>query len=183
MPYKDPEERRLYHQKYNKIHSKERVLAASEWKRGHPESVRRGAKIYREKNRESIRNKNRIYNAERRKDQEFRSINNIKTKEWRINQRKLVLEHYGGTPPSCSCCGESIIEFLTVDHIDNDGAAHRRDNKIASGGQTYSWIIKNNFPPGFQILCMNCNFGRAHSEGKVCPHKKHEVVTTEENNN
>ena len=32
------------------------------------------------------------------------------------------------------------------------------------------WIIKNNFPKGFQILCHNCNSAKA-VYGK-CPHEK-----------
>jgi len=34
----------------------------------------------------------------------------------------------------------------------------------------YSWLKKNNFPKGFQVLCMNCNFAK----GKLgkCPHQK-----------
>lgn len=34
----------------------------------------------------------------------------------------------------------------------------------------FRWIIENNFPEGFQVLCYNCNLGRAHCGG-VCPHK------------
>lgn len=82
--------------------------------------------------------------------------------------RKLVLEHYGGNPPKCACCGETEIRFLTVDHID---PTYKPDSKgKRKRGANYSWIVKNNFPEGFQILCFNCNCGRHHNGG-VCPHK------------
>jgi hypothetical protein len=84
--------------------------------------------------------------------------------------RHTVLVHYsGGLPPACSCCGEKHDEFLSIDHINNDGADHRR--MIGGGNTMYRWLIKSNFPPGFQVLCMNCNFAKGHSSGG-CPHKK-----------
>jgi hypothetical protein len=30
--------------------------------------------------------------------------------------------------------------------------------------------VMNDFPPGFQLLCSNCNHGRARNGG-ICPHK------------
>jgi len=79
-----------------------------------------------------------------------------------------VIENYGG---KCICCGENELGFLTIDHGNNDGAAHRK--KICTKGGTwfYSWIIKNNFPNnlGLQVLCWNCNSGR-QMNGSICPH-------------
>ena len=40
-------------------------------------------------------------------------------KRARDKLRALVIEHYGDR---CSCCGESEIKFLAIDHINNDGA-------------------------------------------------------------
>ena len=36
-----------------------------------------------------------------------------------------------------------------------------------SGEALNRWIIQNNFPKGFQILCQNCNFAKGHYE--KCP--------------
>jgi hypothetical protein len=79
-------------------------------------------------------------------------------------KRDKVFEAYGGY--HCVCCGESEPVFLEIDHINDDGAAHRR--AIGGAGSFYNWLIKNNFPPGFQVLCANCN--RAKRFG-VCPHQ------------
>jgi hypothetical protein len=82
-----------------------------------------------------------------------------------------VYDHYGGH--KCSCCGESIKEFLTLDHIENDGADHRRSlgkGSAGSGHSLYRWIIKNKFPNIFQVMCMNCNWGKRMNNG-ICPHK------------
>ena len=78
-----------------------------------------------------------------------------------------VFAAYGGY--KCSCCEEDIPEFLTLDHVNGDGAEHRR--KIRQDGRGfYNWIIRNKFPPIFQVLCYNCNCGRQRNGG-VCPHK------------
>lgn len=74
-----------------------------------------------------------------------------------------VLDAYGGR--ECVCCGETIVEFLTIDHINGDGGKHRKE----VNGSMYIWLRKNNYPEGFQVLCMNCNFGKRLSG--ICPHK------------
>jgi len=78
--------------------------------------------------------------------------------------RDEVIRAYGGW--RCRCCGETIPEFLQIDHIDGKGAEHRKE---VSGTQLYQWLRRNNFPPGFQVLCANCNFAKGHY-GK-CPHE------------
>ena len=46
------------------------------------------------------------------------------------------------------------IRALSIDHINSDGASHRKE----VGNGMYRWLLKNNFPEGFQVLCMNCQF-------------------------
>jgi hypothetical protein len=83
--------------------------------------------------------------------------------------RDIVYAHYGNI---CVCCGETNPFFLTVDHVNNDGNKdlNSKGNRM-SGTSLYLRIIKDNFPDNFQILCMNCNFGKARNKG-VCPHKQ-----------
>jgi hypothetical protein len=87
--------------------------------------------------------------------------------------KKEIFEHYGGTPPKCACCGETIPEFLTIDHVNNDGSNHRREvfGRKTRGDSLkfYMWIVNNNFPDTLQILCMNCNWGKRLNG--ICPHK------------
>ncbi len=76
------------------------------------------------------------------------------------NYKKIkldVLYHYSNGTLKCGCCGENDFNSLTIDHINNDGAKHRKKISIGSGQSIYQWLIKNNFPEGFQVLCMNCN--------------------------
>lgn len=85
-----------------------------------------------------------------------------------------VLTHYSSGKPECACCGESIVDFLSIDHINNDGAAHRKE---IGQSKLYGWLKKNKYPAGYQVLCMNCNFGKGINGG-VCPHKTHSAVDT-----
>lgn len=88
-------------------------------------------------------------------------------------QLKLdALKAYGGKNPMCACkhCKEHRVEFLTIDHIDNDGAEHRRAIKSTAGKQLYRWLKRNKYPKGFRVLCMNCNFS-CGAYG-YCPHDK-----------
>lgn len=91
-------------------------------------------------------------------------------------QRKLrCLHHYGGNPSKCACCGEDHIEFLSIDHIHGGGLRHIK--KIRT--QLYYWLIKNNFPEGFQVLCFNCNRAKGHqSKVRFCPVHHPELYKT-----
>jgi hypothetical protein len=89
----------------------------------------------------------------------------VKLREWHCNLKLEVISHYGGI---CQCCGESDIRVLTIDHIEGGGKKHRKEVGV---GNFYSSLIKNNFPPGFQVLCFNCNSGRSVNHG-ICPHKE-----------
>ena len=100
--------------------------------------------------------------------------------------RLKVLQYYSkrlsnSSIPCCNCCGlNSHIEFLTVDHIagrqEMDSEPELKKLKYMSklsGTALVIWIIKNNFPKGFQILCHNCNqtkgyYGQCPLENK--PH-------------
>ena len=84
-------------------------------------------------------------------------------RDYQREARKRVITHYGGM---CECCGESHIEFLAVDHIDGGGRKHRVEIKSTN---IALWIIRNNFPKGFRILCHNCNM--AYGFWGNCPHK------------
>jgi hypothetical protein len=70
----------------------------------------------------------------------------------------------------CVCCGETIVEFLTVDHINGGGAAHRKALGGRRGWTVYADIVRQGVPKDkFRILCMNCNW--ATRKGDECPHK------------
>lgn len=89
-------------------------------------------------------------------------------KEYNARIKKEVLGHYGG---KCACCGETILFFLTIDHINGGGVKHRKEVVGGGGLALYHWLKKNGYPEGFQVLCFNCNSGRS-ANGGICPHKE-----------
>ena len=81
---------------------------------------------------------------------------------------------------SCQCCGEDIPEFLTIDHINGGGNKHRKSLGTVGRGtgiQLLVYLRNNNWPPGYQTLCMNCNWGSRVS--KVCPPQRYNLNTKE----
>ena len=120
-----------------------------------------------------------------------------KTRIVRVEKKQLVFTHYSkklsnSNVPCCNCCGYTGIEFLTIDHIIPKREMEKKfksivktinenisitPNEIKAGynakrkaHQLIQWLITNNFPKKFQILCWNCNFAKGIL-GK-CPHQK-----------
>ncbi len=101
----------------------------------------------------------------------------------RARIRRIVFQAYGG---QCACpkCPERTtdLRFLMIDHINNDGAKHRRQlrgtksltNFNLGSMHIFMWLHRQfktygKWPAGFQILCGTCNHGKAMNKG-VCPH-------------
>lgn len=85
---------------------------------------------------------------------------------WRSKLRADVLKGYGGR---CVCCGEDQAVFLDVDHVNGDGAEHRKVVRAGVNG-LYAQLRRQGYPDGFQLLCRNCNWGK-YINGGVCPHR------------
>ena len=129
------------------------------YRKGHTKKVKQAKNAYYLKNKEACLAKNRewrLNNPDRHKELRNKS---------RLKLKNQVIEAYGS---SCVCCGEKIIQFLTIDHIDNTGSSHRKE---IGSSLFYSWLRKNNYPKdNYQLLCMNCNFAKGmYGE---CPHNK-----------
>lgn len=93
----------------------------------------------------------------------------LRGSEWQKKEyRRLkaeIVEGYGGR---CECCGESAIDFLTLDHKYNDGHRERRENNY-NLLRLYRRVIRDGFPERYRVQCYNCNCGRARNGG-ICPH-------------
>lgn len=92
-------------------------------------------------------------------------------KEHRVRLKRAAIDTYGGV---CACCGESDLEFLTIDHINNDGNKWRRNGW--SGGIKFYRQLKNaGYPKGeLQVLCFNCNCAKAFYG--YCPHESQALL-------
>ena len=74
--------------------------------------------------------------------------------------RLRVLNHFGGKCQWPDGCDITDPDMLQIDHINGDGYKHRKERKASAhgGASLHMWLIKNNFPPGFRILCANHNW-------------------------
>ena len=93
-------------------------------------------------------------------------------REWKRKIREAALRHYSGGTPLCACCGETMLDFLTLDHVGGGGVKHRRalaEEGQGSGTAIYSVLKKLGYPSGYQVLCCNCNWAKGR-RGQ-CPHK------------
>jgi len=104
-----------------------------------------------------------------------RTCNKERTKRQHNARRLRALQHYAGSAkPFCACCGESQVEFLGLDHIEGGGNRHRKMGESATS--IALWVQRHGFPPGFQVLCHNCNLAKGFYG--VCPHKRTTSPTT-----
>lgn len=174
MPYKDPEKRRECQKKYyekNKIKIKQYRL-------DNKEKLKETNKKYYENNRTERILYSKFWHQNHKRlhaehTQKYREKNKDKIKNRRIFRKLKVYGYYSNNNIECNCCGEKHIDFLSLDHIYDNGSLHRKKSKITSGTKLIDWIIKNNFPPIFQILCMNCNFAKGKDKIEhLCPHQK-----------
>jgi len=148
---------------YNKKYKQENKEKLKEYSKNYRKENKEKIKEYRKENQKKIKEYRKKWNQENKeKKKEYNKKYNKKYKE-------LVYNHYSNGVIECACCGEKEIDFLSLDHIYNNGAKHRK--KI---GKTISfkWIMKNNFPPIFQLLCMNCNFSKGKRKNNCkCIHQ------------
>lgn len=66
-----------------------------------------------------------------------------------------ALQAYGG--PVCVDCGVTDPDVLTLDHVNEDGAAHRRETGAGCSSTLRRWLRARGYPPGFAVRCFNCN--------------------------
>lgn len=133
-----------------------------EYYQNHKEQKKEYGRSYRQKPEVK---KRRLESARQRRKENPEKLREYQHKR-NQNIRMEVIKYYSNGKMACKCCNEMELKFLTVDHINNNGAEHRRTDKSAR--TICSWLYTHNFPEGFQILCMNCNFAKG-KYGK-CPH-------------
>lgn len=91
-------------------------------------------------------------------------------KDERARLKPTVLTHYGNGKLACVKCGFDDIKALTIDHIDGNGANHRRAIGVGAGNSFYRWLKENNFPEGYQVLCMNCQWIKMVDQKEYAKH-------------
>lgn len=144
--YISPRKAEYNHTSYER-HAGARRQLARDYYAQHAEERRSYSRAWREANPERLRE-------------------SLKQRNQRI--KLAALNAYGGTV--CGCCGETTLAFLSLDHANNDGAAHRKIT--GAGSRLYNWLLREGYPQdlNLRVLCFNCNLGR-RVNGGTCPHQ------------
>jgi len=77
----------------------------------------------------------------------------------RVKVKIDVFTHYCNGNPVCCVkdCSIDDIDMLALDHTNNDGTSHRKEIGGKTGSHMYDWVVKNNYPKIFQVMCWNHN--------------------------
>lgn len=138
MPYKDKEQARVAARRFYQLHKGDLLYKERQRRRN---QRRKGDPLFMERQR--LRCKRR-YDAQQ------------------VHNRLLkieVLTHYGNGKCACVQCGYDNDMALSIDHIEGDGATHRRVTHTTAGGyKLYRWLKRHDYLGGFQTLCINCQW-------------------------
>ena len=169
------EQKRKYWNENKKRLNKER----REWNKKNNEWVKERQKIWREKNKEHFnewQRKNYKKNPKKHNKQNLETYyknhekyclnRRIAIKKKREEQKKIVFNHYSKGKNCCEICGIIDTDVLTIDHINGNGSKHRKEIR---GDHMENWLIKNNYPEGYRILCMNCQFKERKHKNQFNP--------------
>ena len=116
--------------------------------------------------------------AYRERHPEYRERNLSITRERKKRLRLEILTHYGGGKPVCVRCGFDDIRALSIDHI--NGRPANFATQIRKGVKTEAAISlkKQGFPPGYQTLCMNCQWIKRNTKGEFLSPGKREAANS-----
>jgi hypothetical protein len=103
----------------------------------------------------------------------YKEIYNIRNKKYskrrdslrKINNKNRKIKLYSILDPICVICGEKNPNFLTLDHLHNNGAEERKNH----GDDMSWWFKKLGWPEdyikeNYQILCYNCNCSKGRRD-------------------
>ena len=148
------------------LHKQYKQARKEKYRQYHRDQYERNPEYFRQKAREGYA--------------KYRKARLAQKKARRDEIKREIIAYYSNGMNCCACCGESTYNFLSLDHIKNDGASHRKEfggRKSYSHDKFYKSLIDDGYPAGIQVLCMNCNWGKQRNGG-ICPHVSLESSTT-----
>jgi hypothetical protein len=144
---------------------------SKEYYQKHKEGIAKRQKEYINRNKEKVLE----YQAKWREDnKDKRRINgreyynnnqvdiSIRRSERHQKNKMECIKHYSGGTMKCAKCEVDNINMLVLDHINDDGHKDRR-----CVNSLYYYLIREGFPPGFQVLCANHNQEKEILRSKV----------------
>jgi hypothetical protein len=119
-------------------------------------------KEYQLKNKDAIiKYRKKRYHEVIKKNPELMQKHRESVRRCKERYRQKCIEYYSKGKNCCELCGISDIDVLTIDHKNGGGRQERK--KLSNHVEKY--LVKNNFPEGYRILCMNCNMKEARQKG------------------
>ena len=86
-----------------------------------------------------------------------KEVLDARSARWRAAKRAAHIVTAGG---KCVHCGETDPIVLDFDHVENDGAKHRKATKR---NNIISVLVKEGIDPAkIQLLCKNCNWRKEY---------------------
>lgn len=130
-------ERKAYMKQYYQEHKEE----AKAYSQEHKEEKRVSMVLWRQENKGKLR--------------EYKQRS-------RLSLKVAIFTHYGKGKCACVKCGESRLACLSIDHCNGRKAAG--DDRTLTGENIYYWLRKQDYPEGYQTLCMNCQWVKRYEE-------------------
>ncbi len=135
------------------------------WRNAHPAQTQARERAYNKAHRTSRNATNgRWLDAH---PEQTRVLQRRGQKTYREKLRRELLLAYGG---ACVCCGEADAAFLNIDHIGGQVPEREYAGHKLQGHGLYQYLRRENWPPGYRVLCSNCN--QAVRWGRICPHQR-----------
>lgn len=169
---KEQEQERM--RKWRATHREQTRVYNRKWREAHPEYMQKWREVhrkhesernrrYRESHRDQILKRSRKYYWGHREEQlkysrKYHKGHMDQVRERFRNLKLEVLSYYSGGVPRCAKCGIEDPDVLSIDHIAGGGTRHKKELKEIGHPALYSYLKRNNYPKGYQILCMNCQF-------------------------
>lgn len=120
-------------------------------------------RIYQARYKASAKGKEKYRDLNRQWIDSNRERYNEAKSEYRFKLKLAAITHYSNGTMACAGCGYTgNLDALCLDHINDDGKAHRLElgcggRGIGAGTTMYERLKALGWLPGLQVLCANCN--------------------------
>ena len=144
-------------------YKEERRESKAKYNAEHKPQIKAKSKRYHDTHVETLKKKSIDYYYNHKgkflkNNQKYRIEHQDRILQHQLDVKIEVLTHYGNGKCACVKCGFDNHKALSIDHINGGGNDHRRATSLGGGLEMYRWLKKNNYPEGYQTLCMCCQF-------------------------
>ena len=98
--------------------------------------------------------------------------------QYSYNLKNEVYGHYcKDNIPKCELCGITDLDMLVLDHVDDNGAEHRRI--VGGGGYNMNlWLRRNDYPSEWKMQVLCCNHNNKKELVRKAPKKAYRTLMT-----